>query len=88
MATRERANELQQKHDTLLKVIKENKNRFSRAKNLSSMERLSITMRICEYEEQLILINRELRLLWIVSQAQTTMSNLSSTDTTTTTTTD
>jgi len=46
-----RENELQQKYNNAMDEIKKMKSRFSRARNISPLERLSIAVSICDLEE-------------------------------------
>lgn len=65
--------ELQNRYNAYLKAIRDQKSRFSRGKNLSAYERLSIAMTISQMEDNLLKINREMRTCWLLRQI--TMDN-------------
>ena len=66
---REKETQLKSQYDTTVAEIKRLKSRFTRARNVSPMERLSISLSICELEDTLIHIGKMMRVIWFVQQA-------------------
>jgi len=64
-----RENELQQKYNNAMDEIKKMKSRFSRARGISPLERLSIAVSICDLEEIAISTGKDMRLLWFMRNA-------------------
>lgn len=60
--------ELQNRYNAYVLAIKNQKSRFSRGRNLSSVERLTIAMTISQMEDNLLRINREMRMVWLLKQ--------------------
>jgi len=65
----QREKELNEKYEAIQKDIRKLKARFSKAR-ISAWERLQITLALCNLEDTLTQINREMRLVWFIKQSQ------------------
>jgi len=62
-------NELQARYNTATEEIRRMKSRFSRARGISPLERLTIAVSICDMEEILVDTGKKMRILWFMKQA-------------------